>query len=663
MRAIVEASPSPDLCYILMLSISHTWRVCIRGTLRELSFGEPPDPIFAPITSDALAALVGPCKALNKLTFPKWWANGGDSDWVDEAFGGHTQLAVLANIPPLVEPVAERLMSHLPGLVEFTASKDFDMSTRLLAALARSCPGLQVLRCPVSRTIPPDFAALGPLSGALKELEIRTGALPRSARESLSALVGGLTVVTSLKLPCCPPAALEPLASHLTDLELTNQLDMKDLSGTCLCRLETISLAPYNCPFPSVARLLSANQAALRSLSLSFRLTSAEVPTLMATLCALPRLASLDLVTFSPLAAHLPAELLDRLERFALAGVPPPPRLASSRLRALRLGQAPGLTLDCPALLDLDMTGTLTALHCPRLRTLTLDSQSLLTAADLTPMPDLEVATFRKTTELMEDPAWLLLPGSSPRLRELSGVWLSRPDLLAGLCACESLVRLDELHLDVTRLPNPLILRLPGQLECLDLHIGAMPGDILQLALEVEAPGLVDFALGLPGPSSVRLRLRGCPSLLGLDLHSSSSASDALVSVQVMDDDDEGAGGSAMTMQPRLLSFQAGLDAASLLGLLARHGSRLRDLTTIGHRMAADDWPRLMRALSGLPRLTRLTIDVAGVPSTMSLACPHLRRLDLHQIDRPGNRPNTNVVLDCPLLVALTRDGIHAEPK
>ncbi|KAJ4457669.1 hypothetical protein PAPYR_6809 [Paratrimastix pyriformis] len=595
MRAIVEASPSPDLCYILMLSISHTWRVGIRGTLRELSFGEPPDPLLAPITSDALAAL----------------------------------LAVLTNIPPLVEPVAERLMSHLPGLVEFTASKNFDMSTRLLAALARSCPGLQVLRCPVSRTIPPDFAALGPLSGALKALEIRTDALKRSARESLSALVCGLTVVTSLKLLCsCPPAALEPLASHLTDLELSDQLDEQDLPGPLLCRLETLSLALDHCPFPSVARLLSANQATLRSLSLDLITSDAELPALMVTLRALPHLTRLDLsvasLSGSPVsfAATVPPDLVDRLEdlRVVLCCLyyvkPAPTRIASGRLQRLRLDteseSTSGLALDCPALLDLDLQGPLTALHCPRLRTLTLSPQSLdqdsqsLDGADLTPMPDLEVSTFSRRPALMADPAWLLLAGSSPRLRELSG-----------------------LHLDVTRLPNnPLVLRLPGQLERLDLHIGAVPGDMVQLALEVEAPGLVDFALDVPGPSSVRLRLRG----------------------------DEGAGGSAMMMQPRRLRFHAGLDAASLLGLLARHGSRLRDLTLAGHckYLAADDWPRLMRALSGLPRLTDLAIDTDGVPSTLSLACPHLRSLDLYR--EPGLGP-VKVALDCPLLTTFRHNG------
>ncbi|KAJ4462576.1 hypothetical protein PAPYR_555 [Paratrimastix pyriformis] len=73
-RAIVEASSCPLHVYIQLLGLSHAIRQSIRGTLHELSFPQP-DPALADvtptITTDALAALVGPCKSLRKLALPE----------------------------------------------------------------------------------------------------------------------------------------------------------------------------------------------------------------------------------------------------------------------------------------------------------------------------------------------------------------------------------------------------------------------------------------------------------------------------------------------------------------------------------------------------------------------------------------------------------------
>ncbi|KAJ4462550.1 hypothetical protein PAPYR_523 [Paratrimastix pyriformis] len=220
LRAIVEASSRPFLTYIQLLSLSHTIRSMIRGILRQMSFQS------AEIDVDALAALVGPCKGLVKLTFPvprqkdphlshTDTKTTTPSSWVNEAFGGHTQLAVLENFPTPSEPDIERILSHLFGLVELTVSPSFSISSRLLAALARSCPDLQVLRCIIrepdsAERIYPDLKlpladldALAPLSGVLKQLDLGNSAV---SEESLFALVGSLSAVTSLKIYSCPPA-------------------------------------------------------------------------------------------------------------------------------------------------------------------------------------------------------------------------------------------------------------------------------------------------------------------------------------------------------------------------------------------------------------------------------------------------------------------------
>ncbi|KAJ4462582.1 hypothetical protein PAPYR_563 [Paratrimastix pyriformis] len=654
LRAIMEASPCPLHAYIQLLSLSHAIRQSIRGTLRELSFGDPPNPALAGITpavtTDAMAAIVGPCKSLRKLTFPEGWKTGTPPEdaasaggWVDEAFGGHPQLAVLSQLPVLPESTIVSILNHLPGLAVLTATPCLHMSTVLLAALAHSCPGLQVLRCNCDYGA--DFSVLAPLSGSLHELDTQ-GALGKN----LAALVRSLSVVTRLKIPRCPPAVLEPIATHLTSLE---QGDPTGLPGPWLCHLETLSLSldTYQ-PFVPLAQLLDANQATLRKLILKFHaLESAEARSLGGLLHHLPHLTHLDLAVEAnlefrccALSAFLLSDLVDRLECLNLNPVgipeedPGPVHLASSRLQRLHLRaemrSSSGLVLDCPALVELDMNGRLIYLQCPRLRTLRAPAVRNMGGAAPMPMPDLEVAAFRGK-HLVEDPAWLLA-GSSPRLRTLTRVRLTQPDLLAGLCACRSLVRLEELHLDATPFPNPLVLRLPGQLERLDLYLDRQKRD---QQLQVEAPGLLDLDLTLHGS---RVVLHNCPRLVRLGLQSPAGA--AVISLQA--DDDEGAG----MMQLRSL-IAADLDAASLLGLLTRHGSRLHVFSA--RRLQAtvasgEVWPQLMQALSGLPRLAGLMMDVSGAPSPLSLACPQLRSLVLS-----GLPDEAKIVLACPMLEQL----------
>ncbi|KAJ4459383.1 hypothetical protein PAPYR_4688 [Paratrimastix pyriformis] len=631
-QTIVETSSCPLHAYIQLLGLSHAIRQSFRGTLRELSFPDP-DPALADmtpiITVDAFAALVGPCKSLNKLVIPEGWTDFDGAkhiDWVDETFGGHNQLAVLALPSSLSEPDVERILSHLPSLLELTVNPRLIMNLSMLAALARSCSDLQVLRCSIDTVYQ------------------RSGG-------SLAAILGSLSALTSLKLFLrCPPAPLESIASHLTSLELSHILCKEDLPGPWLCRLETLTLdLSHNTAdlvLASLFQLLTANRSTLHSLSL--RLLNAEAPPLVASLRSLPHLTRLALVVMSPgcTLSALPPDLVERLEclHIELGAIEPAPvRIASSRLQKLHLsvymGPASGLALRCPALVELEVARCrLLSLECPRLRTIQATVESLDGAAPM-PMPDLEVAVFSGWQPL-EDPAWLLT-GESPRLRVLSGVRLNRPDLLARLCACGSLVRLEALYLNTTRLPNPLVLRLSGQLEYLGLHIeraNRICGRSSPLGLQVESPGLLFFDLTITDKSlpSVRMRLQNCPHLVRLALKSQ-----AVLSLQVDED------GKGMPMQPRSL-LANGLDAASLLGLLTRHGDRLQRLSAAQLQAMRFCWPQLMGALSGLPRLTSLTIDVDGAPSPLSFVCPQLRTLDVRVLE-----DETKVVLACPLLEEL----------
>ncbi|KAJ4462525.1 hypothetical protein PAPYR_497 [Paratrimastix pyriformis] len=504
-----------------------------------------------------------------------------DDGWVDEAFGGHTQLAILDELPTYSESAVERILGHLPGLVDLTVLVGLPMSTRLLAALARSCPGLQVLRCSISEdcTDPDDLAVLAPLSGSLKRLNLRGWKFPSPA--ALAALVRSLSVVP---------------------------VDPTGLPGPWLCHLEALSLAVGSDPFSArLFQLLAANQNTLHNLTLTLYMEkyTEEVAPLVAALRALPHLTRLRLTlpgarcSFSAL---LSPDLVDRLEHLhvwlSYTTSDRPVCLTSSRLQRLRLSVEKtrftlvGLELHCPALMELDLTdfpGPLTSLQCPRLRSMKMLGQNMDWAA---PMPDLEVVEPPWLSVNWEDPVWLLSGPALPRLRVLSGVRLTRPDLLARLCACGSLVRLEQLHLNATRLPNPLVLRLPGQLERLDLHIemknhGDPPPP---LDLRVEASGLVSLSLAIDGNSlAASVSLQGTPAT-----------------------------------QPRTLSVDGCIQMASLLGLLTGHGARLRDFTS--RRLPAvrrEDWPRLMGAVwaapTGQPHDERLR---RAIPSVACLSPP-----------------------------------------
>ncbi|KAJ4457473.1 hypothetical protein PAPYR_7065 [Paratrimastix pyriformis] len=578
--------------HLHLLSLSHAIRQSYRGILREMiAFVE-----FDPITSEFMPTITA-----DALSLPERW-RGFTSEqaarWVDETFGGHGQLFSLALFPSLPDPAIERLLGHLPGLVELTVDQRcFEMNTHLLAALARSCPGLQVLRCSVSETAPSDhLAVLAPLSGVLKELTLGG---PPSSVESLAPLILSLSAVTCLRLfRRCPPAVLEPIAPHLTSLELTHILCKEDLPGPWLCRLEELSLdLSHTTDHVSapLARLLTENQATLRSLCLRLMAVEAAQP-LAASLRALPHLTRLEVVVFGPAGCSLPAMLLpdvvDRLEHLhiELGTVQPDPvHITSSRLQQLHLdGHLSELELCCPAL-------------CPRLRTIRAPVESLAGVASM-PMPDLEVAEFRGW-HFGENPTRLV--AGSPRLQVLSGVRLIAPDLLTRvLCACKSL------HYDLF-------------IQREDPDDGGLPQP---LDLQVEAPRLLNFDLTIAEKSlpSARVWLHNCPSLVRLWLKSHTTL--------ILQTDEDGAAGAPAAMQPRILSMDGdrGLEAASLLALLTRHG--------------APD-----AALSGLPRLANLAVNVSKAPSPLSLACPQLHTLDLCRL--PGE---TKVSLACPLLEKLS---------
>ncbi|KAJ4462531.1 putative Dual specificity tyrosine-phosphorylation-regulated kinase 4 [Paratrimastix pyriformis] len=397
---IVAASDHPVIPYVQLLSLSHGIRSIFRGTPRELFFDldevEPP-------TADVLAALIGPCKGLLKLSFrsvdigpdnPPDRATYGCcteaacAGWVDEAFGGHDRLAVLEYLPTFDEPVVERILHHLPGLVELHLGTEIHLSASLLASIVHSCPRLQSLRRQCADGCDElDLKALAPLA------DLRTLRAPSILDERGLPASSNLTAIGRLELSVFETVVLKPLASHLTRVRMTllddDDWDPENLPGAWLSRLER--LAMDSIPFsPRLAELLDANRDTLQRL-MSWRLPTSRF------------------FTRTDITALLPAGIYGRLERLTLPkGVVlpsgPPLPIASHRLKRLDLqllGRVAALTLDCPALVELSLPAEVTtlALKCPRLRELDISAVSNWFSGLL---PDLESLRAQAW-----DPAWL----------------------------------------------------------------------------------------------------------------------------------------------------------------------------------------------------------------------------------------------------------------
>ncbi|KAJ4462540.1 hypothetical protein PAPYR_512 [Paratrimastix pyriformis] len=597
---MVEASDHALLTYVKLLSLSHGIRLAVRGTPRELSFDdnlryrEIPFP-----TADAVAALVGPCKGLVKLSFRSsvtasvygcGHTDAACAGWVDEAFGGHDRLAVLDDLPTFNETVNARILLRLPGLLELHLGIRTKISAHLLAVIAASCPHLRVLQSNQQHTTQPsmDLTGLVPLAGSLQEF----GMTCLCPSPNLDAFVGSLSALGTLNITHCSSAALRPL-------------DQPQCGS-------------------GLAKILAAHPATLQRLALVLVSPNAGgMAALMSTLDALPRLTQLYIKTGRALPpgidiTALPASLLGLLEELCLQLDNDPEDDEAVRLTALRplsftsgrlkcldlkgLGRVSGLTVDCPALVELRLpevpTGGPLSLKCPRLRV----AQNLPAwfPGFSGPMPDLETVFFVESKG--RDPACLpdLLAGGSP-LRDLFGVVLHRPDLLSRLCACDTLVDLSLVLDQARQLPNPLVLQFPSRLQSLCLSIGRQPPEseseewTPSLDLRVEAPGLRSFEVS---HSDLALRIRlNCPALITLSL----KLWDQAESIELFD---------ART-QPQTLLFCGDCQSASLLAV---------------------------------------TINKA--PATLSLSCPQLRMLELMSVEErrvEGRR----VELTCPLLESL----------
>ncbi|KAJ4458231.1 hypothetical protein PAPYR_6049 [Paratrimastix pyriformis] len=673
---IMEAS-SPSLeTYLQLLSLCRATRTAIRGTPRELSFflcnndddndayeGDVTDPLMAQVIApspDALAALVGPCKGLVKLTLPRGnvmllGRSPANAPWVSEAFEGHSRLAVLS------VPSADAYMPFLPGIVGLL-------------------PGLEELHMggPDQITTMTRHSIRGSSWAAhlFSKADELLAALGRSRPPLLRVLRHSLRPIAQLRLLNCGGIS-------------------EDLADVGLCRLESVQLS-LRCDsaaeVATLGRLLGANRDTLRTVILEAVAGGAaarprgvgpiSLAGLFDPLNGLPHLDDLTVILTEEYRLEntlpdpdavlgcLTPGLLDRLAHLSVHlcyGKPEfnnrcptaPIRIAARRLRTLCFNvgymilSSTILELACPCLEALALPeyvkrykqaflGGL-VMDCPQLRSIE-GFPGERCQCQATAMPHLaRLRVLRGTASLG---ALLPLLDLAPGLRDLSPtIAVTQAAHLARLLASDTLTRLS---LSANRDVVGRILRLPAQLERLELSLSTHPNELV-----VDAPGLRSLSLTDDDAwqkSELRVALR-CPALLALKLDVSR-----LTHLGLADP-----GGPVpplvhliLHVEPhsRYMSDIREMEEATqdepfmedVAGTLELLGARLRCLCLRGTFPA---WPQLAAALGRLPRLAELALFRLTAPGDLVLACPALQRLTL------SDTRFRSVVFDCPRLEVL----------
>ncbi|KAJ4459294.1 hypothetical protein PAPYR_4845 [Paratrimastix pyriformis] len=710
---LVQTSDSPLRTYAQLLSLCHATRTAIRGTPRELSFfsdddGINEDPLIRQVTTptpDALAALVGPCLSLVKLTLdvetlPPGWCGcvpeAAPARWVTAAFAGHDRLAVLEVTTPCaaILPDLPHIVGHLHGLEEFRLRMKkpiydwegwIQYGGPLLASLGQSCPRLQLLHLDgVPRCLAgADLQCLAPIAGTLKDVHLPVWSGTPAAQ--CEAFLGSLTSVQKLSLSGLPVAWLRVIAPQLTQFCFDGPWDESpgDIAG--LCRLARLELSELRLGCPSevavAARLLRANAATLRSVDLAVNLLSATGlfepnpwPQLADLVDCLPPETALALTLRDASVAALfvdpPVGLLDRLEQLTVhieqgsywkGGTI---RIASRRLRTLRFVELPKkdrptqwsrltMELACPRLETLalpEVGGTLEELHmdCPQLRSITgLPCHGRPGPWAWGAMPHLVRLLGIADNSIAHLDLPRLLEGS-PRLREVPPLGSFVPGVFTRLLESCSLTRLS-VDISVTALP---ILGHRTRSRAGDLRALRLPAQLERLEAKFHFNGW-DTDDSPPDLLMEGAGLRSLTVQHGSRLAGLTICCPALVALDVPLSD---MASLTLVGRPSLLSltvaaFRQPGAVASLPKMIAA-STRLRRVALFGWELAAC-WPRLAAALGRLPQLAVLHLANLSLGiADLALACPALRRLTTGLKLR-------SLVLDCPLLELLHLGGFE----
>ncbi|KAJ4459987.1 hypothetical protein PAPYR_4065 [Paratrimastix pyriformis] len=658
--------------YILLIGLSHSTRQAVRGTLRQMSFDDmeassltddnPEDRLPTP-TAAALAALVGPCLGLVKLTLPSCepglWSCGHTVDdcapWVDEAFTGHVHLTTL-RIPVgnAVMTALPRILGHLPGLVDFQLTLRRRNPTPVLSALAQ-CPHLEAVHLatdPYWEFIPtllvPDPSS--PLLTRLKRLSL-LNAIPR-ASHNLVHFFRLLPHLEQLRLSVCNDEALACIGPRLTLLRVPRNQACQ-LSSFQFGQLETIEIENAPNDQTPIVNMLRANQATIHSFS--WDCCRLSVP-LFDALASCPALTHLDLVTgpggcqffdFS----HMSTDLLGRLESLRLheaesgilharGPITSDISIASTTLRSLHLDMNLNnrVALDCPALEVLTLPTAVDSsyrlvLNCPRLRQIAgLPEEGPTECQAMPHLAGVRYANGSDPCVLSERHRAALdaILAGSPAITRLSGVRLGRFDDLAKLL--QTAPALCHLAAKIAVAPDAGdIFLTTDHLESLDLSLIAAAaaddderlGESASVNLRVEASHLRFFSLS-DNCSATRVRSLAvhCPALVDLTM----SQMQYLTTFTLVT--------ASTSLRSLLVDGCAALDPSCLLSCLRQHGGSGLRRVFLGGLPPCVSWPELAAALGSLPRLRDLrlgdrpTSDLClSCPTTLLLNCPLLEEL------------------------------------
>ncbi|KAJ4455547.1 hypothetical protein PAPYR_9491 [Paratrimastix pyriformis] len=516
---LCAASEDPLRTYLTLIGLSHRLRAALRGTPTELAFMGDPDrrmEVIALIpTTDALAAIVGPCRGLRRLALqiPLYEFRTPESveppARLDEAFAGHDQLATLelpVAGPFQFQQLVPRILGHLPALRSLhVAAKSGSIDLAPVAAQLTHFTGTGSNQTPCL-----------PALHNLHELRL-SGDLPAGL---MAALSNNKDTLGSLSLEINDFDEVNRLVAALAAMPHLTRLELESDPATCLdlCNV----LPPL---LPSLQHL---------SLRTGFFFTGTHPVPAMVQLNS-PCLRTLLLM----------------------------------KRGSYRVNGQSVLALDCPALEELALPAGLFSrleLRCPMLRSFegpAQDPAKYHLQCCASNLVRVGLHTFPGSKDRPDHTAaWL---AAAPRLRQYrSDALCPAPD---ALWASRTLTRL-RVRLPVAAFP----LRLPPQLARLKVDINdstETPAGMLAVA----GPGL-RFLTMRSGPQYCRLSF-DCPALEVLRLEmprlrafrmEDGTAPPPLRSL-------------AIGLAPRHKDKALDLDPAPLLDFLSRHGAMLQSVS------------------------------------------------------------------------------------
>ncbi|KAJ4457542.1 hypothetical protein PAPYR_7020 [Paratrimastix pyriformis] len=530
---LISHSEAPLQTYISFISLNRHLRALLPPSRHALSFAQlgSAESGRAPVpTGDAIAALMGPCSALEEVEFSPEWAvrqGGNGTGWVDRAFSRHPALHTLdvpsvgglstAAFVRIIELVGSQLRTLTLGRPMPSGPKWGSVPGALAAALAGRCPILRILRLYLDDDTSEDLGFLATLP-SLVELEIQAGgrALPLRGDSGLLASLPHLERFNGEFVRPRPPEGLVDLTLWRRGGGPADGL-FGDLLDGRLGGLRRLSLGLRPFEMPGVAAMISTLAHIEKVRWGDWVLVChckfnrhKDSPQAIARFTILPR-ASPATHTQPQLTSPyaIPSLHLEALDEPPSPVEEPPVacQLRSATLRDLTLGGPPTwsgcLTIDCPALVRCafppsPVSSVIT--NCPQLQV----------AERLEGWCALQIAQGRSLcAELAQWPALRVVSGLTLPASQLSGL-IGRGARLESLDEVRGLVVTGDgmTSAEVRALPSLRLLEIDCRAGLRALVLAAP--ELRSLRVRFAAPG-ARVSLDCPGLDSLGLIDGGSP--------------------------------------------------------------------------------------------------------------------------------------------------------